>query len=36
VVPAVVVGGIGTLIVAGLWAVLFPDIRRVRHLRGRH
>jgi len=35
VVPAVVVGGAGTLIVAGLWAVLFPDIRRVRHLRGR-
>ena len=35
VVPAVVVGGIGTLLVAGLWAYLFPGIRRVRHLRGR-
>ena len=35
VVPAVVVGGIGTLIIAGLWAYWFPDIRRVRHLRGR-
>jgi sugar phosphate permease len=35
VVPAVVVGGIGTLAVAGLWAWLFPDIRRVRHLRSR-
>jgi MFS family permease len=35
VVPAVVVGGIGTLVVAGLWAWLFPDIRRVRHLRSR-
>lgn len=34
-VPAVVVGGIGTLVVAGLWAWAFPDIRRVRHLRGR-
>jgi MFS family permease len=34
-VPAVVVGGLGTLIVAGLWAWAFPDIRRVRHLRGR-
>ena len=34
VVPAVVVGGLGTLIIAGLWAYWFPDIRRVRHLRG--
>ncbi len=34
-VPAVVVGGLGTLVVAGLWAWAFPDIRRVRHLRGR-
>jgi len=34
VVPAVVVGGVGTLIVAGLWAYLFPDIRRVRRLGG--
>ena len=35
VVPAVVVGGIGTLVVAALWAWQFPDIRRVRHLRSR-
>jgi hypothetical protein len=34
VVPAVVVGGLGTLIIAGLWAYWFPDIGRVRHLRG--
>jgi sugar phosphate permease len=32
VVPAVVMGGIGTLAVAGLWAWWFPDIRRVRRL----
>lgn len=25
---AVVVGGVGTLLVTGLWAVLFPDLRR--------
>jgi MFS family permease len=35
VVPAVVVGGVGTLMVAGLWAYWFPDIRRVRRLDGR-
>ena len=28
-VPAVVVGGIGTLIVIGLWAWMFPDLRRL-------
>jgi hypothetical protein len=32
VVPAVVIGGAGTIAVAGLWAWLFPDIRRVRKL----
>jgi len=32
VVPAVVFGGIGTLVVAGLWAWLFPAIRSVRRL----
>ncbi len=32
VVPAVVMGGVGTLAVAGLWAWWFPDIRRVRRL----
>jgi MFS family permease len=35
VVPAVLVGGAGTLLVAALWAVWFPDIRKVRHLDGR-
>jgi MFS family permease len=28
-VPAVVLGGIGTLIVTGLWAWIFPEIRRI-------
>ncbi len=28
-VPAVVVGGLGTLAVVGLWMVLFPALRRV-------
>lgn len=31
-VPAVVFGGIGTLCVVGLWARLFPDLRRVDRL----
>jgi len=35
VVPAVVVGGIGTLLIAGLWSWWFPAIRRVRRLDGR-
>jgi hypothetical protein len=35
IVPAVVVGGIGTLAVALLWSRWFPEIRRVRHLAGR-
>jgi MFS family permease len=34
-VPAVVLGGIGTVAVALLWARLFPDLRRARHLDGR-
>ena len=34
-VPAVVFGGVGAIAVAGLWAVIFPDLRRIRHLRGR-
>jgi sugar phosphate permease len=34
-VPAVVVGGIGAIAVAGLWACLFPALRKVRHLDGR-
>jgi hypothetical protein len=31
-VTAVAVGGIGALATAALWARLFPDLRRVRHL----
>lgn len=34
-VPAVVVGGMGTMAVAGIWAYLFPALRRARHLTGR-
>ena len=34
-VPAVVFGGIGAVAVAGLWAVIFPQLRRIRHLQGR-
>ncbi len=32
IVPAVVVGGVGTVVVAGLWAWMFPELRRARHL----
>ncbi|MBN8993652.1 MAG: MFS transporter [Rhizobiales bacterium] len=32
VVPAVVLGGIGTVLVAALWARWFPQLRKVRHL----
>jgi hypothetical protein len=35
-VPAVVFGGVGAVAVAGLWAFLFPELRKVRHLDGRH
>jgi MFS family permease len=31
-VPAVVFGGAGTIAVAGLWALWFPELRRIRHL----
>jgi MFS family permease len=31
-VPAVVVGGIGTLVVVALWYVFFPDLRRIDRL----
>jgi MFS family permease len=34
-VPAVVIGGVGAVGVAVLWAVLFPQLRRARHLDGR-
>jgi MFS family permease len=35
-VPAVVFGGVGAVAVAALWAFLFPELRKVRHLEGRH
>ncbi|MGV8294010.1 MFS transporter, partial [Pseudomonas aeruginosa] len=31
-VPAVVVGGLGTIAVAGLWMRWFPELRRLRSL----
>src|SRR5881397_3884718 len=31
-VPAVVIGGIGTLVVIGIWAWLFPDLRKADQL----
>jgi hypothetical protein len=31
-VPAVVVGGVGTLVVVALWAYLFPSLRRADRL----
>jgi MFS family permease len=31
-VPAVVLGGVGTLAVASLWALWFPELRRIRRL----
>ncbi len=34
-VPAVVLGGIGAVGVAGLWAWLFPELRKARRLDGR-
>jgi len=34
VVPAVVIGGLGTMAIAALWAYKFPELRRVRHLHG--
>lgn len=32
---AVMMGGLGTMAVAGLWAALFPALRKARHLTGR-
>jgi hypothetical protein len=29
-VPAVLLGGLGTIAVAALWMVLFPELRRIR------
>jgi MFS family permease len=34
-VSAVVIGGAGTVAIAALWARMFPDLRRARHLDGR-
>lgn len=34
-VPAVVIGGAGTVAVAALWAFWFPQLRKARHLQGR-
>jgi hypothetical protein len=34
-VPAVVLGGVGTLAVTALWMKWFPALRAVRHLDGR-
>ncbi|CAN5504591.1 MFS transporter [soil metagenome] len=34
-VPAVIIGGAGTILVALLWAVWFPELRRVKHLKAR-
>lgn len=34
-VPAVVLGGVGAIGVAGLWASLFPELRKARRLDGR-
>lgn len=34
-VPAVIFGGIGTVVVTGLWFWWFPELRRARHLNGR-
>lgn len=31
----VIAGGAGTLIIAGVWARLFPELRKARHLEGR-
>lgn len=35
IVPAVVMGGIGTVAIAGIWAWTFPELRKARHLDGR-
>ncbi|MEQ1883593.1 MAG: MFS transporter [Bryobacteraceae bacterium] len=35
-VPAVVIGGIGSIAVAGLWMFLFPDLRKLERLHNGH
>ncbi|NKB78360.1 MFS transporter [Ochrobactrum daejeonense] len=34
-VPAVVIGGLGSIAVAIVWAAMFPQLRKARHLQGR-
>ena len=34
-VPAVILGGVATIAVAGLWWLWFPQLRQARRLRGR-
>jgi hypothetical protein len=34
-IPAVVIGGVGAIAVAGIWAFLFPQLRKARYLDGR-
>jgi len=34
-VPAVVAGGVGAIAIAGIWAWMFPGLRKARHLNGR-
>jgi hypothetical protein len=36
VVPAVVIGGVGTVLVALLWSSWFPGLRKARHLASRN
>jgi hypothetical protein len=33
-VPAVILGGVGSIVVTVLWALLFPDLRNVDRLAG--
>jgi len=33
-VPAVLIGGVGTIVVAALWMTLFPELRRIRAFEG--
>jgi hypothetical protein len=34
-VPAVVIGGVGSIAVAMIWAAMFPQLRKARNLQGR-
>lgn len=34
-VPAVVIGGVGSIVVAAAWAAMFPQLRKARNLQGR-